>query len=225
MGRRSIRASTIALTLESTVRSMNRPYRRFAMPASVDRARLAELLARETAASATRNPRSQAAYQRAEHLFGRVPMTWMNKSAGGFPLYLDGARGARVTDLDGHEYARLLPRRHRCDGRALPRGGRRGDRAALPGARRGDRDAADRGRRVGRRRTDPPLRAAALVLLADRDRRQPLGDPAGPRRHRALQDPGQQLLLPRQRGRVADRRRPGRRGREPPRQRRRAAAT
>jgi len=74
------------------------------MPASVDRARLADLLARETAASAARNPRSQAAYQRAEHLFGRVPMTWMNKSAGGFPLYLDGARGARVSDLDGHEY-------------------------------------------------------------------------------------------------------------------------
>ena len=74
------------------------------MPTSVDRARLTALLARETAASAARNPRSQAAYQRAEHLFGRVPMTWMNKSAGGFPLYLDGARGARVSDIDGHEY-------------------------------------------------------------------------------------------------------------------------
>ena len=73
-------------------------------PASVDRARLRSLLARETAAAAARSPRSQAAYQRAEHLFGRVPMTWMNKNAGGFPLYLDGARGARVTDIDGHEY-------------------------------------------------------------------------------------------------------------------------
>jgi glutamate-1-semialdehyde 2,1-aminomutase len=30
-------------------------------------------------------------------------MTWMAKSAGGFPLYLAGASGARVTDLDGHE--------------------------------------------------------------------------------------------------------------------------
>jgi len=28
----------------------------------------------------------------------------MNKKAGGFPLYLDGARGNRVTDIDGHEY-------------------------------------------------------------------------------------------------------------------------
>jgi glutamate-1-semialdehyde 2,1-aminomutase len=31
-------------------------------------------------------------------------MTWMNKLAGAFPLYLDGARGARVTDIDGREY-------------------------------------------------------------------------------------------------------------------------
>ncbi len=31
-------------------------------------------------------------------------MTWMNLAAGGFPLYLDHARGARVTDIDGHEY-------------------------------------------------------------------------------------------------------------------------
>jgi glutamate-1-semialdehyde 2,1-aminomutase len=29
-------------------------------------------------------------------------MTWMNKSAGGFPLYGSKARGARVEDIDGH---------------------------------------------------------------------------------------------------------------------------
>ncbi len=34
-------------------------------------------------------------------------MTWMNKRAGGFPLYLATARGARVTDLDGHSYIDL----------------------------------------------------------------------------------------------------------------------
>ena len=37
-------------------------------------------------------------------LLGGVPMTWMTMAAGGFPLFLDGARGARVTDVDGHEY-------------------------------------------------------------------------------------------------------------------------
>jgi glutamate-1-semialdehyde 2,1-aminomutase len=71
---------------------------------SIDRARLAALAARERAAFAERNPRSAAAYGRADHLFGRVPMTWMNKTAAGFPVYVDQARGARLTDIDGHEY-------------------------------------------------------------------------------------------------------------------------
>lgn len=70
----------------------------------MDRTRLHHLLARESAEAERRNPRSKAAYDRAEHLFGRVPMTWMNKTVGAFPRYLDSARGARVTDGDGHEY-------------------------------------------------------------------------------------------------------------------------
>ncbi|MFI7546745.1 transaminase [Actinoplanes sp. NPDC049599] len=71
---------------------------------SIDRARLQTLTERERAAFADRHPRSAAAYARADHLFGRVPMTWMNKSAAGYPVYLDRARGARLTDIDGHEY-------------------------------------------------------------------------------------------------------------------------
>ena len=70
----------------------------------INRTRLAELAERERAVFAERNPRSQAAYERADHLFGRVPMTWMNKKAGGFPLYLDRAVGNRIWDIDGHEY-------------------------------------------------------------------------------------------------------------------------
>ncbi|MFF4803207.1 hypothetical protein ACFY1U_33135 [Streptomyces sp. NPDC001351] len=70
----------------------------------MDRARLQDLLAREKEEAAHRCPRSRDAYGRAEHLFGRVPMTWMNKTAGAFPRYLATARGARVTDIDGHEY-------------------------------------------------------------------------------------------------------------------------
>src|SRR6266496_2667616 len=34
-------------------------------------------------------------------------MTWMNKAPGGFPVYLAQARGARLTDLDGHDYVDL----------------------------------------------------------------------------------------------------------------------
>ncbi|MFJ4800425.1 MULTISPECIES: transaminase [Streptomyces] len=70
----------------------------------MDRTRLRTLLARESADAERRNPRSRAAYAGADHLFGRVPMTWMNKTAGAFPRYLAGARGARVGDVDGHEY-------------------------------------------------------------------------------------------------------------------------
>jgi glutamate-1-semialdehyde 2,1-aminomutase len=71
----------------------------------VNRDRLQTLLARERQTFADTHPRSRQAYQQAQsHLLGGVPMTWMNLAAGGFPLYLDHARGARVTDLDGHAY-------------------------------------------------------------------------------------------------------------------------
>jgi glutamate-1-semialdehyde 2,1-aminomutase len=69
----------------------------------IDRGRLSKLIDRERQTYRARNPRSLAAYQSARHLFGRVPMTWMNKSAGGFPLYLAKAKGAHVEDLDGHD--------------------------------------------------------------------------------------------------------------------------
>ena len=70
----------------------------------VDRGRLSTLMERERQTYKARNPRSLAAYQSARNLFGRVPMTWMNKSAGGFPLYLSTAKGAHVEDIDGHNY-------------------------------------------------------------------------------------------------------------------------
>ena len=70
----------------------------------VDRARLRALLEREQTGFAARNPRSAAAYARADSLFGRVPMTWMNKTSAHFPLYLETARGAHLTDIDGHDY-------------------------------------------------------------------------------------------------------------------------
>jgi glutamate-1-semialdehyde 2,1-aminomutase len=70
----------------------------------VDRTRLESLIARERAAYAAAHPRSSDLFQAADHLFGRVPMTWMAKWSGGFPLYLDRASGNRVVDVDGHEY-------------------------------------------------------------------------------------------------------------------------
>jgi len=74
----------------------------------IDRDRLAGLLGRERDRFLERHPRSRAAYRAAgASLLGGVPMTWMNKAAGGFPVYLAEARGATVTDLDGHRYVDL----------------------------------------------------------------------------------------------------------------------
>ncbi len=72
------------------------------MPA-VDRTRLARLVDAERATFQAANPRSRELYERADHLFGRVPMTWMNMWSGG-PVYLERAWGNRVLDVDGHEY-------------------------------------------------------------------------------------------------------------------------
>src|SRR3954454_23621984 len=72
--------------------------------ASVDRARLEALTDAERALYLRLHPGSTRLHGEADHLFGRVPMTWMNMWSGGFPLYLDRARGNRVVDVDGRDY-------------------------------------------------------------------------------------------------------------------------
>ena len=69
----------------------------------IDRAHLARLIEAERELYVSTHPKSAAAYAAADNLFGRVPMTWMNKWSGGFPLYLDRAHGNRITDIDGNE--------------------------------------------------------------------------------------------------------------------------
>ena len=70
----------------------------------LDRQHVQKLLDRERVTYRERNPGSIALYESADNLFGRVPMTWMNKWSGGFPLYLETAHGNRITDVDGHTY-------------------------------------------------------------------------------------------------------------------------
>ena len=67
--------------------------------------RLQQLIAAERERYASSHPASLALFRQAGHLIGRVPMTWMSKWSGGFPLYLDSAAGATLTDVDGHRYA------------------------------------------------------------------------------------------------------------------------
>jgi len=74
----------------------------------VDRDRLAGLLGRELEAFLAAHPRSRALHERARaSLVGGVPMPWMMRWAGGFPIVGAGARGSRIVDVDGHEYVDL----------------------------------------------------------------------------------------------------------------------
>ena len=70
----------------------------------IDRSKLGALLEREQALHESRTLQSRELYSQADNLFGRVPMTWMNKWSGGYPLYLKSARGNRIIDVDNNEY-------------------------------------------------------------------------------------------------------------------------
>ncbi len=54
------------------------------------------------------HPRSAEMYARArKSLLGGVPMNWMRKWAGAFPVFVAHAKGAHFTDVDGREYVDL----------------------------------------------------------------------------------------------------------------------
>ena len=72
---------------------------------TIDRDRLATAHATEVERFGHEHPRSRALFERARgSLVSGVPMTWMAKWVGGHPVYAASARGARITDVDGHEY-------------------------------------------------------------------------------------------------------------------------
>lgn len=71
---------------------------------SVDRVRLQALLKRELERYVDQTAASAEMFGRAQHLLGGVPMTWMNKWAGGHPIHFATARGNRIVDVDGNEY-------------------------------------------------------------------------------------------------------------------------
>jgi len=74
----------------------------------VDPDRVRRLLEDERRAFAAGHPRSRDWFQQAQRsLFGGVPMSWMLKWAGGFPVVASEARGAQIIDLDGHRYVDL----------------------------------------------------------------------------------------------------------------------
>ena len=67
--------------------------------------RAAELLERELERFRREHPRSGELSQRAStSLLAGVPMHWMLRWPGAYPVYAAEAAGARFRDVDGHEY-------------------------------------------------------------------------------------------------------------------------
>ena len=75
---------------------------------TLDRARLAVLYAREREAFVAARPRSRELAERArQHMPGGVPMSWMVKWPGDFPVFVDDASGAHFTCVDGIDHVDL----------------------------------------------------------------------------------------------------------------------
>src|SRR6266480_2528890 len=75
---------------------------------TIDRNKLKSLQQREDSRFLADHPKSAALYNRAQSsLLGGVPMNWMKKWAGAFPIFVKSAKGAHFTDVDGREYIDL----------------------------------------------------------------------------------------------------------------------
>lgn len=71
----------------------------------MDRHHLEHLLEHERETFRNQHPKSFELYMQARGaLLGGVPMSWMMKWAGGFPVFMREANGARVTDVDEISY-------------------------------------------------------------------------------------------------------------------------
>ncbi|HET7069901.1 MAG TPA: transaminase [Nocardioides sp.] len=88
----------------------------------IDRTRLASLRAEEERRFVESHQKSATlAEQGRSTLLAGVPMPWMTRWAGAFPLFLASASGARLTDVDGLEYVDLcLGDTGAMTGHALP---------------------------------------------------------------------------------------------------------
>ncbi len=71
----------------------------------IDRQALHRLHAEEERRFIDTHPRSAVLAKEAQlNLLGGVPMAWMTRWPGSFPIFFDNAQGAHFTDVDGHDY-------------------------------------------------------------------------------------------------------------------------
>jgi glutamate-1-semialdehyde 2,1-aminomutase len=74
----------------------------------IDRKRVKELTAKEEKVFSKNHPRSKALFGRAKKsLLAGVPMNWMVRWAGPFPIFSKEAHGTYITDVDGIRYLDL----------------------------------------------------------------------------------------------------------------------
>ena len=67
-----------------------------------------KLLERENKIFTGKRPVSRALFEKAKgSLLGGVPMNWMTRWPGSFPVFVKEAKGAQITDVDGHTYLDL----------------------------------------------------------------------------------------------------------------------
>ena len=72
---------------------------------TINREHLKNLTAREEARFLELHPKSGDLFAQASKVMpGGVPMSWMAKWPGKYPIFVASANGARFTDVDGHEY-------------------------------------------------------------------------------------------------------------------------
>jgi glutamate-1-semialdehyde 2,1-aminomutase len=76
--------------------------------AIIDRERLKRVLAEEEDRFVSDHPRSRARFEESRRcLLGGVPMNWMVRWAGRFPVFVQEGSGAHFTDIDGRRYLDL----------------------------------------------------------------------------------------------------------------------
>jgi len=75
---------------------------------TIDRSKIRKLMEREEKRFIEKHPKSKALFERAKSsLLAGVPMNWMTRWAGPYPIFVKEAKGAYVTDVNGHRYLDL----------------------------------------------------------------------------------------------------------------------
>jgi glutamate-1-semialdehyde 2,1-aminomutase len=76
-----------------------------ALKTTINRAKAQKLLEQEQDTFKQAHPKSLELYGRAkDSLLAGVPMHWMTRWPGGFPIFVAEAKGATFKDVDGHDY-------------------------------------------------------------------------------------------------------------------------